>query len=216
MIPTAVSTQDCTRSSHGSSHAARSLPAGRPVDGLRNLLWTRAGRRGPVGPDRHGQKPRLAGLSAAKRERRGLSGSLIRLSVGLEDARDLIADLYQALPGIPCCAAIPGMEGLTLVGEFLVPATVESELETVHPKSLWEGRFQATLELGEHLDLVLLYIPVSAVDIDTLYLEVHLQFHLRRHLQTNLGHALWFSLVRIEKRVLTLLRGSAPSIVPRY
>ncbi|MCA1791865.1 MAG: PLP-dependent transferase [Thioalkalivibrio sp.] len=39
------------------------------------------------------------GLSDAERERRGISGSMIRLSVGLEDAQDLIADLEQALDG---------------------------------------------------------------------------------------------------------------------
>lgn len=37
------------------------------------------------------------GLSEEERERRGISGSMIRLSVGLEDADDLIADLEQAL-----------------------------------------------------------------------------------------------------------------------
>lgn len=37
------------------------------------------------------------GLSAGERARRGISDSMIRLSVGLEDAEDLIADLTQAL-----------------------------------------------------------------------------------------------------------------------
>lgn len=32
-----------------------------------------------------------------ERERRGITGSMIRLSIGLEDADDLIADLTQAL-----------------------------------------------------------------------------------------------------------------------
>lgn len=41
------------------------------------------------------------GLSDAERERRGISGSMIRLSVGVEDAQDLIADLEQALNGLP-------------------------------------------------------------------------------------------------------------------
>lgn len=41
------------------------------------------------------------GLSDGERERRGISGSMIRLSVGLEDAQDLIADLEQALNGSP-------------------------------------------------------------------------------------------------------------------
>lgn len=37
------------------------------------------------------------GLSPAERERRGITDSMIRLSVGLEDTADLIADLTQAL-----------------------------------------------------------------------------------------------------------------------
>ncbi len=37
------------------------------------------------------------GLTEAERARRGISGAMIRLSVGLEDAADLIADLEQAL-----------------------------------------------------------------------------------------------------------------------
>jgi len=37
------------------------------------------------------------GLSEKERARRGINGSMIRLSVGLEDAADLIADLDQAL-----------------------------------------------------------------------------------------------------------------------
>lgn len=37
------------------------------------------------------------GLSAAERARRGITDSMIRLSIGLEDAADLIADLEQAL-----------------------------------------------------------------------------------------------------------------------
>lgn len=37
------------------------------------------------------------GLSAGERERRGITDSMIRLSVGLEDTADLIADLTQAL-----------------------------------------------------------------------------------------------------------------------
>ena len=39
------------------------------------------------------------GLSGAERERRGISGSMIRFSVGIEDGQDLIADLEQALEG---------------------------------------------------------------------------------------------------------------------
>ena len=37
------------------------------------------------------------GLSDEERARRGINGAMIRLSVGLEDADDLIADLEQAL-----------------------------------------------------------------------------------------------------------------------
>lgn len=37
------------------------------------------------------------GLSAEERARRGISDSMLRLSIGLEDADDLIADLQQAL-----------------------------------------------------------------------------------------------------------------------
>ena len=37
------------------------------------------------------------GLSPAERERRGITDSMIRLSIGLEDPEDLIADLEQAL-----------------------------------------------------------------------------------------------------------------------
>lgn len=36
-------------------------------------------------------------LDPAERERRGIVGGLVRLSCGLEDAEDLIADLDQAL-----------------------------------------------------------------------------------------------------------------------
>jgi len=38
-----------------------------------------------------------ASISAAERVRIGISDSLVRLSVGIEDADDLIADLSQAL-----------------------------------------------------------------------------------------------------------------------
>jgi cystathionine beta-lyase/cystathionine gamma-synthase len=37
------------------------------------------------------------GLSSEERARRGISDSMVRLSIGLEDAEDLIADLRQAL-----------------------------------------------------------------------------------------------------------------------
>ena len=38
-------------------------------------------------------------LDEGERERRGIVGGLVRLSCGLEDAEDLIADLARALPG---------------------------------------------------------------------------------------------------------------------
>jgi cystathionine gamma-synthase len=37
------------------------------------------------------------GLTPEERTRRGISGAMLRLSVGLEDTDDLIADLNQAL-----------------------------------------------------------------------------------------------------------------------
>jgi len=37
------------------------------------------------------------GLASEERARRGISDTMIRLSIGLEDAADLIADLEQAL-----------------------------------------------------------------------------------------------------------------------
>ncbi|KKK90781.1 hypothetical protein LCGC14_2719590, partial [marine sediment metagenome] len=37
------------------------------------------------------------GISREERERRGITDGMLRLSVGLEDAQDLIADLQQAL-----------------------------------------------------------------------------------------------------------------------
>jgi cystathionine beta-lyase/cystathionine gamma-synthase len=40
------------------------------------------------------------GLTPAERERRGITDSMIRLSVGLEDTEDLIADLAQALDAV--------------------------------------------------------------------------------------------------------------------
>ncbi|MEK6655440.1 MAG: PLP-dependent transferase, partial [Thermodesulfobacteriota bacterium] len=35
--------------------------------------------------------------TAAELERRGITGSMVRFSIGFEDAEDLIADLEQAL-----------------------------------------------------------------------------------------------------------------------
>jgi cystathionine gamma-synthase/methionine-gamma-lyase len=37
------------------------------------------------------------GLTEEERARRGISGAMLRLSVGLEDAEDLLTDLHQAL-----------------------------------------------------------------------------------------------------------------------
>ena len=38
-------------------------------------------------------------LPPEERERRGITEGLVRLSVGIEDAEDLLADLEQALEG---------------------------------------------------------------------------------------------------------------------
>jgi cystathionine beta-lyase/cystathionine gamma-synthase len=38
-------------------------------------------------------------IPPAERERRGISAGLVRLSVGIEDAEDLLEDLRQALQG---------------------------------------------------------------------------------------------------------------------
>jgi len=40
-----------------------------------------------------------AAIPAAVREQRGLTDDLVRISVGIEDVDDLIADLEQALAG---------------------------------------------------------------------------------------------------------------------
>ena len=40
------------------------------------------------------------GLAAEERTRRGITDSMIRLSIGLEDTADLIADLTQDLEGV--------------------------------------------------------------------------------------------------------------------
>jgi cystathionine beta-lyase/cystathionine gamma-synthase len=37
------------------------------------------------------------GLAPEERARRGISDAMLRLSIGLEDAEDLVADLHQAL-----------------------------------------------------------------------------------------------------------------------
>ncbi len=41
-----------------------------------------------------------ADIPAAQRQRLGISDGLVRLSVGLEDSGDIVADLEQALTGI--------------------------------------------------------------------------------------------------------------------
>ena len=40
---------------------------------------------------------RALDTTAEERARRGISDAMLRLSIGLEDAEDLIADLHQAL-----------------------------------------------------------------------------------------------------------------------
>lgn len=50
------------------------------------------------------------GIDAAERERRGISDSMIRLSIGLEDPEDLLADLVQAIDTAmrePVAASVP-------------------------------------------------------------------------------------------------------------
>ena len=42
-----------------------------------------------------------ASIPASERQKAGLSDGLIRLSVGIEDEQDLIADLAQALARLP-------------------------------------------------------------------------------------------------------------------
>jgi cystathionine beta-lyase/cystathionine gamma-synthase len=66
------------------------------VDRLR--LFTLAASLG--GPESLAIQPSASthhGLSPEERARRGISDSLVRLSIGLEDPEDLIADLLQAL-----------------------------------------------------------------------------------------------------------------------
>jgi cystathionine beta-lyase/cystathionine gamma-synthase len=41
-----------------------------------------------------------ASVDAGKRERLGITDGLVRVSVGLEDTDDIIADLDQALNGV--------------------------------------------------------------------------------------------------------------------
>jgi cystathionine beta-lyase/cystathionine gamma-synthase len=41
-----------------------------------------------------------AGMTAAERAEAGVTDSLVRVSVGLEDSGDLIADFEQALAGL--------------------------------------------------------------------------------------------------------------------
>jgi cystathionine beta-lyase/cystathionine gamma-synthase len=42
-----------------------------------------------------------ASIPREMREARGITDSLVRLSVGIEDIDDLIADVEQALEGVP-------------------------------------------------------------------------------------------------------------------
>ena len=46
-------------------------------------------------------------IPAEERERRGVTDTLLRLSVGIEDADDLIADLDQALAAVATAHATP-------------------------------------------------------------------------------------------------------------
>ncbi len=45
-------------------------------------------------------------IPAEEREKRGVTDTLLRLSVGIEDADDLIADLEQALARVPVAVAV--------------------------------------------------------------------------------------------------------------
>lgn len=57
-------------------------------------------RRRPAGTLRPGPQPCTtshADLAAEERQRRGITDSMLRLSVGLEDVEDLLDDLHQAL-----------------------------------------------------------------------------------------------------------------------
>ena len=49
-------------------------------------------------------------IPAAERERRGVTETLLRLSVGIEDVSDLIADLEQALEAVSARRSRPGAE----------------------------------------------------------------------------------------------------------
>ena len=55
--------------------------------------------------------------SAAQRRAAGVADGLVRLSVGLEDAEDLIADLAQALDAL---AALKEAHVVTTEGELVV------------------------------------------------------------------------------------------------
>ncbi|MDP3173332.1 MAG: cystathionine gamma-synthase [Phenylobacterium sp.] len=54
----------------------------------------------------HPQSMTHAGMSAEARQAAGIGAGLLRLSVGLEDQLDLLADLDQALQAIPSASAI--------------------------------------------------------------------------------------------------------------
>jgi O-succinylhomoserine sulfhydrylase len=58
-------------------------------------------------------------FSAAERARLGIGEDLLRLSVGLEDPADLIADLDQALPAatLPAARAAAPIDGCILAAD---------------------------------------------------------------------------------------------------
>ena len=49
-----------------------------------------------------------AGMPRDERERRGITGALVRLSVGLETEDDLLADITQALAAADAAITGPG------------------------------------------------------------------------------------------------------------
>jgi O-acetylhomoserine (thiol)-lyase len=64
-----------------------------------------------------------AHLSAPERDRLGIDPGLMRLSVGIEDEADLLADLEQAFRAVRAAAAASArVGGVTPDGAFPVPA----------------------------------------------------------------------------------------------
>jgi cystathionine beta-lyase/cystathionine gamma-synthase len=53
-------------------------------------------------------------VDAEARKQTGITPGLLRLSVGLEDVRDLWADLDQALAAVPARAACPGANRMAI------------------------------------------------------------------------------------------------------